>query len=181
MKHNGVLMGNYKPSGSMTQAKVASETKTRVDHSLLELRPGDLISFRFKDTSYYCYTHLTQFTINGITVDSRGAGFDTRFSREHTDDWFSKGFKPTLASEEKDDNLRSFTPLRARMLPKVAGSSEVGQVIVPGTDYYQPPTTGAAADQNHKLSNFYFRVQIPDALPISLRNANGDDKIFMHI
>lgn len=174
-------MGNYKPAGSMTSAKVDSEMKKRADHSLLELRGGDILSFRFKDTSYYCYTYLTQFTINGAAMDSTSAGFDTRFAREHTDNWFSPQFTPILADTEAKDNLKAFTPLRAKMLPKTEQSSVFGETIVPGKDYYQPPGSGDNYDQNHKLSNFYFRIQIPTKLPSSVRNLNGDDKIFMHL
>lgn len=164
---NGKLMGNYKPLSSMSSDQLSSELARRQAHSLLELRPGDLVAFRFKDTSYHCYRHLTEFTIDGVAVDSTAPGFETRFAREHTPGWETKEFQPILEEEERADNLASFLPLRKTQLPKLENGTEVGAVITPGADMWKPPSNVAAGepyDQNHKLSNFYFRIQIPSTV-----------------
>lgn len=161
---NGKLMGNYKPPSSVTAGSLSGELATRQSHSLLELRPGDLVAFRFKDTSYHCYRHLTAFTIDGKFVDSTAPGFETRFAREHTDGWEKPTFSPVLDEIERPDNLASFVPLRKNQLPKIEGGSEAGPAITPGADMWKAPANVAAGeeyDQNHKLSNFYFRIQIP--------------------
>lgn len=162
-------MGNYKPVDSMTSGKLSSELAARQAHSLLELRPGDLVAFRFKDTSYHCYRHLTEFSIDGTVIDSTAPGFETRFAREHTDGWETKNFIPILEEEERADNLASFLPLRKTQLPKLENGTEVGAVITPGADMWKPPSNvaaGEAYDQNHKLSNYYFRIQIPSTLTV---------------
>lgn len=164
---NGNLMGNYKPPASVTSSSLSTELAIRQDHSLLELRPGDLVAFRFKDTSYHCYRHFTAFSIDGKFVDSAAAGFETRFAREHTAGWEKPSFSPVLDDNERSDNLASFTPLRKNQLPKTEEGSEVGPAITPGADMWKPPANVAAGeeyDQNHKLSNFYFRIQIPAKL-----------------
>lgn len=164
---NGKLMGNYKPPSSITAGSLSSELAIRQSHTLLELRPGDLIAFRFKDTSYHCYRHLTAFSIDGKVVDSTAAGFETRFARQHTDGWETPWFSPALDDVERSDNLASFVPLRKNQLPKTEGGSDVGPAIIPGADMWKAPANVAAGeeyDQNHKLSNFYFRIQVPTTL-----------------
>lgn len=171
---NGKLMGNYKPASSMSSGQLSSELATRQAHSLLELRPGDLVAFRFKDTSYHCYRHLTEFTIDGTAVDSTAPGFETRFAREHTDGWETKEFQPVLEEEERPDNLASFLPLRKTQLPKLENGTETGDVITPGADMWKPPANVAAGepyDQNHKLSNYYFRIQIPATITQNVATA----------
>lgn len=174
-------MGNYKPASSVSPGSLSSELATRQDHSLLEIRPGDIVAFRFKDTSYHCYNHLTVFNIDGIAVDSRTAGFETRFARAHTDGWETKSFSPVIDEVERDDNLASFIPLRKNQLPKLETGTGVGPAIIPGADMWKAPANVAAGeeyDQNHKQSNFYFRIQIPATLSTP---SNGPGTISMQL
>jgi hypothetical protein len=162
--HNGKIMGNYKKeAAAVTDSTLPAVSAKREDHSLLELRPGDLISFRTKEASYHCYRHLTEFSVDGAAVDSTAVGFETRFAREHSEGWEKKEFKPVLAEVETKTNLKSFTPLRTHRLPKTETSTERGPAIIPGADMWRPPantSAGEAYDQNDKISNFYYRIQV---------------------
>lgn len=163
-------MGNYKPPSSMSPGTLAAELATLEDHSLLELRPGDLVAFRFKDATYHCYRHLTTFTIDGTIVESKAPGFETRFARSYSDGWETKEFIPILAEKETEANLAAFVPLRTRQLPKNVNDTTEGAVISPGADMWKAPSnvaTGEVYDQNHKVSNFYFRIQIPSTISTS--------------
>jgi hypothetical protein len=154
----------------MTTSKLVPEMAIRQEHSLLELRPGDLVAFRFKDASYHCYRHLTAFNIDGAGVDSTALGFETRFAREHTPGWEKKEFKPVLSEAENADNLAAFVPLRTHQLPKSINGTTKGPAITPGADMWKPPSnvaSGEEYDQNHKISNFYFRIDIPSTISTS--------------
>jgi hypothetical protein len=49
--HNGRLYGNYKTNTSMTGETFSSTMLKMDDHSLLEMRPGDVVAFRFREGS----------------------------------------------------------------------------------------------------------------------------------
>lgn len=157
---NGKLMGVYPKPTSLRPELYSTEYDQRSNHYLLELRPGDLIAFRFKDASYHCYKQLTILDVNGTATSSAALGFDTRFAREWSSNWEKKTFVPVLREEERDDNMRAFVPLRKYTLPLTPGSSDVNKVV-PGEDMWQPSTGPYADDPNHRLSNFYYRMKVP--------------------
>jgi hypothetical protein len=49
--HNGRQYGNYSTSAKMTPTMFSSTMTRMINHSLLELRPGDVIAFRFREGS----------------------------------------------------------------------------------------------------------------------------------
>ncbi|PXF48197.1 hypothetical protein BWQ96_02149 [Gracilariopsis chorda] len=156
--HNGELLGNRKPVSITSPSDVDKVLKDREEHTLLELRPGDLIAFRFRDSSYYCYKHLTEFVINGTSVNSEALGFTTHYAREFTKDWFSPSYALTdqnMGEDETEPDIRKFLPLRTTKL-----SNSVS--IVPGSDYWEPRDSNSP---DNKPSNWYFRIQVPDVIP----------------
>lgn len=155
---NGNEMGMYQRAKDMNPETYYAEYRKRSDHSMLELRPGDLIAFGFRDSSYYCYRYLTSVIINGTSFDSTAPGFNTRFAREWSQDWEKPDFQPVLSDVETSTNVNAFIPLRKYMLPSSNGP---GQLITPGADLWKPSIGVYAADLNHQTGNFYFRLQVP--------------------
>lgn len=156
---NGKKMGDYRHAGDVNSGNLKEYVTKFSKHSLLEIRPGDLVAFRFRAGTYHCYKHLTSFIINGRRIESTAPGFSTRFARQWTKNWFKKSFTPTLAEEETRQNLQSFVPLRKHMIKETESDAEVE--IIPDADMFS--TNYATA--NHQVSNFYYRIQIPEELP----------------
>lgn len=155
--HQGELLGDRRLINPST-ANVNAELSERENHSKLELRPGDLIAFRIKDGSYYCYKQFSEFVINETVVTTNSAGVETFFSREYDANWFMPSYELTPArrgQDESDPNLKKFLPLR----PKKFTSDTP---IVSGNDYWQPTDPN---NEDNKKSNWYYRIHIPDALP----------------
>lgn len=155
--HNGELLGNRGLAPTMSEDTVDAELTAREDHSLLELRPGDLIAFRFLQSSYYCYLHLTEMVVNSTSLDTLSQGVTTHYARAYSPDWYLPSFKLTGANtgvDENETNKKKFIPLRAKKLNS-------DQPIVPGNDYWEPTDN---SDSDKKKGSFYFRIQIPDKL-----------------
>lgn len=157
--HNGELLGNRKTVSNMSSATIDQELKAREEHSLLELRPGDLIAFRFKESSYYCYKHLTELVVNTTAVRSDEAGFITHYAREFSLDWFLPTFVLTAQNtgeDESEQDKKKFIPLRTK-------KQSSNTILNNGTDYWEPRDDSNA---DNKRSNWYFRIQIPNTLPV---------------
>jgi hypothetical protein len=99
-------------------------------------------------------------SVNGVRTDSTTEGMKVTFAREFTKDWMLQSFKPKYGTEEKDDNLAEFIPTRSRMLSKTATENSAGPAIVPGQDLWQAYDANAP-DRNHRISNWYFRIDLP--------------------
>lgn len=155
--HNGVVLGIRRTDPGMSEATVDAELGVRQDHSLLELRPGDLIAFRIREGSYYCYKHFSEMVVNGTSVNTNMASITTHYARGYTTDWFLPSYKLTAENTAKDEtetDLTKFLPLRTKTLVS-------GEAIVAGKDYWQ-----ARDDSNgdNKRSNWYYRIQIGETL-----------------
>jgi hypothetical protein len=98
------------------------------------------------------------FNINGVRTDSTTEGMKVTFAREFTTGWEKKEFKPVYGTVERDDNLREFIPVRKNMLSKTSRDTSVGPEIIPGQDLWEAPSN---EDRNHRVSNWYFRIQFP--------------------
>lgn len=156
--HNGELLGNRKLGIPIDSSTLNDAVSERENHSQLELRPGDIIAFRFRGASYYCYNHLTDITANTTSFKSTDAGVTTHYAREFSTDWFMPSFKldsNTLGDDESETDLKKFLPLRTKKL-----SSDTA--IVPGDDMWEPRDD---SNQDNKRSNWYYRIQIPNPLP----------------
>lgn len=154
--HNGILLGNHKLVPSMSALVVDTEHSKREDHSLLELRPGDLLAFRFKEASYYCYKHFSEMLVNGTEISTNTGVTTTHYSREYSQDWFLPSFTLTeanTAADESETDLKKFLPLRKT---KFSGSP-----ISNGTDHWEPRDDTNA---DNKRSNWYYRIQIADTI-----------------
>lgn len=149
--HNGEEMGNYGLDPVITTANVDTELARRSEHTKLELKPGDLIAFRFKNASYYCYNHRSMFRVNGTVIDTSTSGTQTWFAKTFSPNWFSPSFAPTSASDETSAGLKDFIPLRT-----ATRNSDGTVAIVPGTDLWEPDD----GSLDHQTSNFYFRIQL---------------------
>lgn len=156
--HNGVLLGNRGTVNGISEADDATlnaELFAREDHSLLELRPGDLIAFRFKEGSYYCYSHFSEMVVNGAQITSSMDVVTTHYTREFSEGWFLPSFKLTAANtaaDESETDLRKFLPLRKNKLT-------AGTPLIDGTDYWEPRDD---SNPDNKRSNWYYRLQIAD-------------------
>lgn len=151
-------MGNYPSVPGIDEDSVDAQLVRREDHSLLELRPGDLIAFRFRESSYYCYNHLTEMIVNGTAMSSMSTGVTTYFSRKYTKDWFMPSYQldsSTTATDEEAAGPEKFVQLRRTKLTN-------GEVVVPGEDMWRPRRDSNA---DNRRSNWYFRVQLPNTLP----------------
>lgn len=155
--HNGELLGNRGLVPSISEDNVDAEVSARQDHSMLELRPGDLIAFRFLQSSYYCYLHLTEMVVNTTTMNTLSQGVTTHYARQYSSDWYLPSYKLTQANtgvDESETDLTKFIPLRTRKLSS-------GSIIIPGEDYWEPIDD---TDPDNKRGDYYFRIQIPSEL-----------------
>lgn len=151
--HNGVLLGIHNSSTDPLAATVDTKLAAREDHALLELRPGDLLAFRFKEGSYYCYKHLSDMLVNGTEITTSMAVTTTHYAREYSQNWFLPSFQLTAentAADETETDLKKFLPLRQTKLT-------TGEEIIDGTDYWQSRDDTNA---DNKRSNWYYRIQI---------------------
>lgn len=146
--YNGLLMGLYEKEPEITAANIDAQIKRRTNHTLLELKKGDVLAFRFKNASYHCYNHLSSLNVNGTTTSTTDPWVETLFSRGHTDNWFLPTFNPTVKSDESTAAITDFTPLRPTLLS--------GDPDVPGVDNWKAPD----GSEDHKISNFYFRISL---------------------
>jgi hypothetical protein len=152
------LMGNYRTvSGGVSTTNLASVLADRQNHSLLELRPGDLIAFRHREGSIYCYNHFSEFLVNGTVVDTTMAGVDVRYSRIFAENWYKPSLNVVLGTGEEEKDLTKWLPPRTRMLASTTPVS-------PGSDQFETIDPKSA---DHKRSNWYWRIQIPSNLPNS--------------
>lgn len=155
--HNGILLGNRGTDSGMSEATVDIELAARRDHSLLELRPGDVLAFRTKEASYYCYKHFSEMVVNGTSLTTNMASVETYYAREYTTDWFLPTYKLTaenIAADETETNLKKFLPLRKTKLAS-------NEAIIAGNDYWEPRDD---ANMDNKRSNWYYRIQIAETL-----------------
>jgi hypothetical protein len=118
----------------------------------------------------YCSTNKHLMSIDGVNTDSTTEGMRLSFAREFTKDWMLQSFKPKYGSEERMDNLAEFIPTRTHMLAKDVGGNSIGPAIVPGQDLWQAYDS-YAPDLNHRISNWYFRIEIPSQVKPSATNA----------
>lgn len=152
--HNGELVGSYGGLANVLESTVDAELSARKDHSLLELRPGDLVAFRLLEASYYCYKDLIDLVVNGTSTSSVGIGFATHYARNYSKEWYLPSTELTsenMGENESESDLTKFLPLRTTKL-----SSSVA--IIPGEDYW-----AAADDSNldNVSGDWYFRMQLP--------------------
>lgn len=148
--YNGDLMGLYGTDPVITEANVEEEMAIRSTLTLLEFQPGDLLAFRYRNASYQCFSSFLRLNVNGVIMDTGSAGVTALFSRQHSNNWFSPSFNPIVTLNESEANPADFVPIRTQFL-------STGLSMVPGVDYWQPPD----GTEDHKISNFYFRVGIP--------------------
>ncbi|CAN8065381.1 unnamed protein product [Agarophyton chilense] len=147
--HNGELVGEYGDSPAITAANVAREMQIRGMHTALELRRGDLLAFRLRNASYYCFTRTSTIRVNGQDLTLTDSSVSIMFARQHTENWFAPSFAPAVGQSEEIAGPADFVPLRTQLFSN-------GNPIVPGTDYWQLPD----GTRDHERGNFYFRVQL---------------------
>lgn len=155
--HNGVLLGNRGLDPGMSTATIDNELAARERHSLLELRPGDVLAFRTKEGSYYCYKHFSEMVVNGTSITTSMASVTTHYSRGYTKDWFLPSYKLTAANtaaDESEPDRQKFLPLRTTKLAS-------NEAIVPGQDYWKIRDDSNA---DNKRSNWYYRIEISSSL-----------------
>lgn len=159
--HNGVLLGNHKLNKKVvTGEELVVAQKQRQEHDKLELLPGDLLAFRIKDGSYYCYKHLTEFVINGTSANSEMLGFNTYYARKHSVGWYMPTYvldDTNTAEDESEEDRTKFLPLRLARL-------DSNETIISNVDYWEEVDQ---SKKDTKKSNWYYRIEIPEFLPTS--------------
>lgn len=139
-------MANY---GEVTEGSVQAELDKRQNNTLLQLRPGSLIAFRFKDASYYCYNSLSSFVVNGTAIDTLSATMSARFARGFVSNWYLPSTALNYSDDEATAGTHDFMPLRTHMV-------STGSPVPHDVDSWKPPD----GTEDHKISNFYFRIQL---------------------
>lgn len=145
--HNGVLMGVYEKEPEITAANLEAQMDRRTNHVLLELQRGDVLAFRFKNGSYHCYNHISNLSIDGVELTTEDPSIETLYSRGHSTNWFMPNFVPVV-KDLADAAITDFTPLRKTMV--------AGEADNPGEDNWER----ANGSEDHKVSNFYFRIRL---------------------
>lgn len=139
-------MANY---GEVSESSVGEELDKRQNNTLLHLKPGSLIAFRFKGASYHCYNSMSTFMVNGTAMDTLNSTVSTRFARGFVSSWYLPSTALSYSDDEATAGTYDFVPLRTHMLSD-------GSLIRHGADSWKPPD----GTEDHKISNFYFRIQL---------------------
>lgn len=156
--HNGEYRGNWPSEPDLDDAGVASAVADRSLHTFLELRPGDLLAFQFRQGSYYCYKHYSAINVNGLNITTSMPGVTTHYARDFSPEWFDPSFvlnSTNTAADESEPDLTKFLLPRTEML-------ESGNPIKPGEDYWAPDKGG---NLDTHTGDWFWRIQIPDGLP----------------
>ncbi len=157
--HNGLLRGDWGlVGGVMDENKTATALSERGVHTLLELRPGDLLAFQFTHASYYCYKSFSAIMVNGLNITTDMPGVATHYARQATPNWFGPAYvidESNTAADESDTDLTKWLKPRTKMLVDNA-------TIVPGRDQWQRDLGGS---DDTRTADWFWRVQIPRDLP----------------
>lgn len=145
---DGTLIEVY-GNEEITESNVDEEMERRANNTLFPLRPGSVVAFRFKQASYFCFNSFATLEVNGTAVDTNSPKIRTIFSREHVHNWFATDANLTFAEDELTAATTDFLPLRSQTLFD-------GSPIVYGTDNWKL----SDGTEDHKLSNFYFRIEL---------------------
>lgn len=145
--HNGKLMGNY--GDDTADDDVDDILEQRGTNTLMELRRGDLLAFRFKSASYHCYNSYSSFVVNGTSIDTNSPGVTSHFAKGFVADWYSQTGSVSFAPEEENAAVTDFVPLRKNALLD-------NSTIVFGNDLWKAP----GGSQDDAISNFYYRIQL---------------------
>lgn len=154
--HNGELLGAH---GLIEEdpMNVTAELAVRGYHTEVELKPGDLLAFRFRDASYYCFKSLVEFRVSATSISSTHPNVTTVYARDYTADWYLPSTLLTTDNtgvDESEPDWTKFLPARTSLLNN-------GVPIDPGHDYWRPRND---SDADHRQGDFYFRVQLPDSI-----------------
>lgn len=147
--HNGNYMKSWDTNPVIVGTNIEQELQERGTQTRMEYRPGDLIAFRFRATSYYCFNSYALLNVNATTLNTESTGVSMSFARKHSADWFKLDFPIIYNSNETAAEQTDFIPLRKKFLAS-------GAAIIPGEDYWREPD----GTEDHKISNFYFRIQL---------------------
>lgn len=151
--HNGNLQTVYNSLSGDDAANmnITKELDDRENHYLMELRGGDVLSFRYKASSYYCQIHKMELTVNGTVVTDLFSNplINITYAREHSTGWFLPLFSPNYGEGESEADLALFLPPRPSMFN--------GSAIAPdaNVDWWSPPVQ---SDPDLKTSNWYWRI-----------------------
>lgn len=145
--HNGEALAEFTNNTVITPANVDDEFDKRTMHEHVELQTGDLLAFRFKDASYYCYNSLSGFTVNGNVLDTTTVGIKSHYATKYSPGWHLPSFTPTYSAQEAGSTPGDFIPLRTKMIS--------GTPISPGDDVWKDEDS-----YDHHKSNYYFRIQL---------------------
>lgn len=154
---NGLFRGDWnRVSDTLeTDAKIDAALIERSKHTLLELRPGDLIAFQITEGSYHCYSHFSGFEVNGLNITTEMLGVTSHYAREFSTNWFDPSVtlnSSNTAANETELDLTKFLPPRTKMRD--------GSVIEPKVDYWQPD----GDNMDHLIGDWFWRIRIPTDL-----------------
>lgn len=152
--HNGNLIANFPKEPSLVETQPASVLRRRQYYDKLELRPDDVVAFRFHAASYYCFLHHVSFVVNGKTITSDNPKISMFYARRASRGWFLKDYNMNgkMAVSESDPDLTKWLRPRAKMLTS-------GLTITPKVDYWDAPDQ---SNPDRRISNYYWRIRLPN-------------------
>ncbi len=154
--HNGNLIANFPKEPTLVKSQPAQVLQRREYYDKLELRPGDVIAFRFHAASYYCFRHHVSFVVNDKTITTDTPGVNMLYSRKASEGWFLKDYdmRGRIADSESDPDLKKWLRPRTKLLTS-------STIIIPNADYWEAPDQ---SNTDNRISNYYWRISIPQNL-----------------
>lgn len=152
--HNGNLIANFPKEPSLVETEPVNVLKRREYYDKLELRPGDLVAFRFYSASYYCFRHHVSFVVNGKTITTDSPGVTMLYARKASDGWYLNDYdmRGRIANSESDPDLTKWLRPREKTITS-------GAIIIPNVDYWDTPDQ---SNPDRRISNYYWRISIPN-------------------
>lgn len=155
--HNGHLIANFGKAGpKKLLAESEAVLRRREYYDKLELRPGDLIAFRFFDASYYCFMHYFRAVVDGTLISNLTPGVSLMYARKASDGWYRPEYDMAnrMGTSESEKDLTKWIPLRLKTLTS-------GKSIQPNADYWAPADQSNA---DNRIQNYYYRMTLPDKI-----------------
>lgn len=153
---NGRKMAEF--DDSTAEGSAIPTHRSMVFHDKLEMRPGDVVAFRFQRSSYYCFSNSVLMHVNGTSERATapaGDRFEAYYNRASVTGWKSKNLvidQTNSKPEESAAGPEDWIPWRTRKLvpPRPA--------LPPSQNNWKPRDETNLDDRRGK---WFFRFKIP--------------------
>ena len=142
----------------VTSSTARTAHRDAVYHDKLELKPGDVIAFRFKQASYYCFTNTVLMYVNGTYAygfPSDRVKFEAYYNREPVQGWNSKDLVIGPDMSKPDEMYAGPTDWIPWRVKKLAPPQDA---IADRASLWNPRNDNNLDDRR---GNWYFRLRIP--------------------